>query len=104
MSSNNKLYTLSYFRKRLWEVGVETEIIVRDYIDSDKRYWTILIDPDLKIHCTCIKYTDSEGNNKCEFHFSDSKQNFKMDMVRVTNSMEDIIAMLSNVLEINKKY
>lgn len=101
---SNKLYTLSYFRKRLWEVGVSTTLLINDYAENDKRYWTISIDDDLKILCTCIKYTDADGSVKYEFHFSDSKQNFKMDMVRVTASMEDIISMLGNVLNINKKY
>ena len=101
---SNKLYTLSYFRKRLNEVGVSSKILINDYSENDKRYWTISIDDKLKILCTCIKYSDSDGTIKSEFHFSDSKQNFKMDMVRVTASMEDIISMLGNVIDIDKKY
>jgi hypothetical protein len=102
--SKNKLYTLSYFRKRLREVGISTEVVVSDYDEQDKRYWTISIDGKLKILCTCLKYTDTDGSTVSKFHFSDCKQSFKMDMVRETVSMEDIISMLSNVLEIDKKY
>jgi hypothetical protein len=102
--SKNKLYTLSYFRKRLREVGINTEILVGEYGDQDKRYWTISIDDNMKIICTCLKYTESDGSTVSKFHFSDCKQSFKMDMVRETVSMEDIISMLSNVLEIDKKY
>lgn len=101
---SNKLFTLSYFRKRLREVGIESTILVNNYTDLDKRYWTICIDDKYKIFCTCLKYIDSDGTPKCEFRFTDCNQYFKMDMIRVTSSMEDIISMLSNVIEIDKKY
>jgi hypothetical protein len=103
--SRNKLYTLSYFRKRLHEVGVTTRVIEDNYNDGDRRYWTLSIDSeDLRIFCTCIRFTNPEGESVCQFHFSDCKQKFKMDMTRDTVSMEDILTMLSNILNINKKY
>lgn len=51
----NKLYTLSYFRKRLFAAGIESKILIRSFPEGDKRYWMISIFKDKCILCTCYK-------------------------------------------------
>jgi hypothetical protein len=59
----NNLYTLSYFRKRLLSGNLTSKILVNDYEETDRRYWTISIGSE-KIFCTCFR----EGtSNRFEF-------------------------------------
>ncbi len=51
----NKLYTLSYFRKRLFAAGIESKILIKNYNKDDSRYWTISVFKDKCIFCTCFK-------------------------------------------------
>ena len=46
MNRNNKLYTKSYFIKRLIEKHFFVTKIVDQYTKNDTRYWTILVNPD----------------------------------------------------------
>lgn len=107
----NKLYTLGYFKKRLNENGFYcTEIFKKNfsknkfetssekfYSDTDKRYWTVVIDKNHKIFCTCIK-----TGEKCEFVFSDCKQKIKnIEYVLETDSINVIIDYLNKVLADN---
>lgn len=57
----NKLYTLSYFRKRLKEAEIKSVRLINEYEKDDPRYWTILIDPsNKKILLTCYKESAEE--------------------------------------------
>ena len=70
----NKLYTLSYFRKRLHSASIDSKILIKAYnAEGDERYWTITLFPKThNIFCTCYK-NDSEywfelwdGGNKVQ--------------------------------------
>ena len=51
----NKIYTLSYFSKRLIDSGLFVTTLLK-YDEKDVRRWTVLINPNFeKILCTCIK-------------------------------------------------
>jgi hypothetical protein len=59
--STNKLYTLSYFRKRLLDSKIKSRIIIDKFSDNDSRYWSIIIDPNKSnIACTCYKKSSDE--------------------------------------------
>lgn len=61
MASSNKLYTLSYFRKRLLDSGIKSVKVVEKYSDTDARYWTLLIDPNQSsLICTCYKRSSDD--------------------------------------------
>ena len=88
----NKLYTLSYFRKRLKENNIKSVRLINKFADDDDRYWTILISPNHKnIICTCYK-TDSEYF----FNFHTSKY-FKYQIK--TQSMEVIIKTMEALIK-----
>lgn len=54
--AKNNLYTLSYFRKRLFENEIKSIKLIDHYSADDNRKWTILIYPnDKNILCTCHK-------------------------------------------------
>lgn len=92
--SKNKLYTLSYFRKRLNDKTISSVRLINKYNDNDVRYWTILIDPGKKnIICTCFK------NGPDDYYFSlltDRYTNFEVK----TKSMDIIIDSLLNLINI----
>ncbi len=58
--SSNKLYTRSYFIKRLYENGIKVSTIVHNYDKSDIRYWSIITKDRSKIQITCYKRTPTE--------------------------------------------
>ena len=81
---NNKLYTLSYFRKRLKESDISSIKLIERYEESDPRYWTILISPSQKnLICTCYKFPNGD------FHFSIQTSNYTNYEIK-TKSMEVI--------------
>jgi len=87
----NNLYTASYFKKRMRESGIKADIIVPRYPANDRRYWTMLIDSDLCIVCTCFKYVDPEQNRMVVlFKFSDGGQVIRLDKTIETLSMNII--------------
>jgi hypothetical protein len=96
--SNNKLYTLSYFRKRLKDAGIYARILVRSYGEGDKRYWTIAIGEQYIIMCTCFNYADESGDQVVLFKFSDGNQKMIIDRNIQTESMNVIIEMLEKLL------
>lgn len=86
----NKLYTKSYFIKRLIESGLFVKKII-DYTEKDIRKWTILIDPGNKnLLITCIKH------DKDNFYFLLQIQEVNMKLY--TKSMEVIIENINNIL------
>jgi hypothetical protein len=94
--SHNKLYTLSYFRKRLHEAGFSSHIIFDIFAASDTRYWMISIGDIAKIICICYKKDE-------EFHFelSDGKNYIKNNLNIHTQSMNVILDILNEIK--NKK-
>jgi hypothetical protein len=87
--SKNKLYTLSYFRQRLFAAGIESKILIKKYIEEDSRYWTISIFKDKCIFCTCFK-----NNGEPSFEFWDGANYVKNKTTIRTKSMNVIIQSL----------
>jgi hypothetical protein len=103
MASKNKLFTLSYFRKRLKDAGFITKILDDRYSEIDKRYWTISIDKNYRIHCTCFKFKTQDDENCYSFMFTDGKQKIKIDRTLTTSSMKVIIDFLNSVINKDKE-
>jgi hypothetical protein len=95
--NKNKLYTLSYFRKRLRDAGITSKVLIDSYTEGDKRYWTISIDPENRILCTCFKYTE-DNILKFYFNLSDGNQNLPIDKTIKTESMNVIIEILKKII------
>ena len=92
----NKLYTLSYFKKRLRDAGYNSITLFNSYKEDDNRYWTILIGEN-NIQCTCLKYLNETKQIVYSFSFIDHNQNLRIDKNISTHSMNVIIEMLANV-------
>jgi len=88
----NKLYTLSYFRKRLKEAGITSIRLINNFREDDERYWAILVDPgNRNIITICYK------NDSLNFHFklmTPSLSNFIIS----TKSMKIIIDNFKKIL------
>ena len=97
MKSKNKLYTLSYFRKRLKGAGFSSKILINNYDEDDKRYWTISIHKEYSIICTCLKY-ETDGILEVSFHFTDCGQKIIRDKTVQTESMNIITEMLEKLI------
>lgn len=88
----NNLYTLSYFRKRLREENIFSDILNIKYSNNDKRYWTININPQTgdNILVTCIKTEDDYWFKLC------TKEN--QNMTVKTKSMESFIQIIKDII------
>ena len=86
MITNNNLFTLSYFRKRLFDAEIPSRVLIRNYQKEDKRYWTISIDQEKQIFCTCFR--DGE---EFWFEFQDGKNQITNPLIIKTLSMKVII-------------
>ena len=89
----NKLYTLSYFRKRLSETNLMSKVLISAYPKNDNRYWTISISIDHMIFCTCYKKEDD-----VYFEFWDGDNVIKNRCVIKTKSMNVIIEYLNSII------
>ncbi len=90
MAGNNKLFTKSYFIKRLIEKKFYIQKIVDKYKHGDYRYWTVLVNPERdNIFITCLKTGD-----KCKFRFYGSND---VNIIVETESMDVIITTLMNL-------
>jgi len=92
----NKLYTKSYFKKRLRENGIPTKELVSDFSrDGDPRYWMLISEDQFKFIITCIK-TDTEY----WFDVGYGKENVTSSLKLHTQSIEVVI----NTLNTLKQY
>lgn len=91
--SHNKLYTLSYFRKRLFNAGYSSKILIANFDDS--RYWMVSIGDVAKIICICYKNQDVSGNSS--FEFFDGKNRIKQNVLINTQSMNVILEFLNQI-------
>ena len=98
MKKRNNLYTLSYFRKRLKDGGISSNILIENFPENDKRYWSICISEEFNIICTCFKYLDEDNDKIIRFHFTDGNQRFLMAKNIQTERMNVIIEMLLKVI------
>jgi len=94
--SNNKLYTLSYFRKRLKDVNIPSIVFVKEYELKDSRKWTISLFGKKHIFCTCMKEQTTFGTT---FEFSDGGNYYKNRWFFCTESMQVIIEHLKKLQE-----
>ena len=95
-SSKNKLYTLSYFRKRLKNSSISSLRLINKYSKNDSRYWTILIDPSKKnLLCTCYK------DSPIDYYFSVQTENVPHFVIK-TESMEVVINNIKELIGFNE--
>jgi hypothetical protein len=91
----NKLYTLSYFRKRLHSASIDSRILVKAFVvDGDTRYWTLSLFPKThNIFCTCYK-------DETEFWFElwDGGNKLKNETIIRTKSMNVVIDSIYSLL------
>jgi len=84
----NKLYTLSYFRKRLLSANISSRILIKTYVvEEDPRYWTLTLFPKThNIFCTCYKQ-----DTEFWFELWDGGNKLKNELTIRTKSMNVII-------------
>ena len=88
----NKLYTLSYFRKRLRETGILSDVMFEHFHKDDSRYWAIVVSRNiLNIIIFCYK---KDG----EFFFRIQTPTFYNFEIR-TKSMKVVIDSIKKILE-----
>jgi hypothetical protein len=89
----NKLYTKSYFSKRIKEKGFKCEVIYDSYNPKGIRYWTVIVDSGGRdIMITCVKKSPTE------YYFLgslDSVNNYVLN----THSMDVIINLITNLVK-----
>lgn len=103
--SKNKLYTKSYFSKRLKDAGFDVIKLKIPYQNEDNRKWTIIVNPGRKysntwkfnVFVTCYKEKDSK-----DFSFKFQGQDFK-DFILETKSMKLIIKIFEKAIEMSNK-
>jgi len=89
--SKNKLYTYSYFIKRLVESGFDVTRIPIHYTEEDPRYWSIFVNKKDGTYKNNIMITCWKTDNKYSFHFQGFQKNgFFLE----TQSMTIIITIL----------
>lgn len=88
----NKLYTLGYFTKRLRDCNFIVLKIFNSYSSSDKRKWTILVDPgNTSTYITCV----NDLNDKdVKFLIDDNGKCFPKNFYMKTDSIEIIVEKL----------
>jgi len=91
----NKIYTLSYFKKRLKDSGYIVWDIMNKYAMEDPRKWTVLVNPSIEsVYITCIVNRNELGQLP-EFEINDGGMRFQKNLTLMTSSMEVIINLLS---------
>ena len=76
-----------------WKLDLhEKETLCPDFSEIDGRYWTISIDPELKIFCTCFKENGEE-----HFEFWDGGNRIPGKFVIKTKSMNVIFNHLNSI-------
>jgi len=89
----NKLYTNSYFSKRLKDSGFIVIKIWQGYAESDPRRWTILVDPgDAGVYITCFQNKEDKGDTT--FEMNDGGRRYPKNFSIKTDSMEVIVQSL----------
>lgn len=104
--AKNKLYNLSYFRKRLHDAGLETALIlsfkddkvITKKVAGEKRQWIILVESQVLI--TCYKVSEENVVKDFWFTYSDGKNKISFDVTKRTNSMNTIITSIKEIVGI----
>lgn len=88
----NRLYTKSYFVKRLRESGFKVQVVFDKYNPSGHRYWTIVVDPGRKdVMITCFK------KNSDDYSFTVQTEHIS-NYSLITQSMDVIRNFISNIV------
>lgn len=88
----NKLYTLSYFRKRLREAGILSDVVIDKFHKDDPRYWMLLLSRNyLNLFLICYK--------KDEDFFFKIQTPLYYDFEIRTKSMKVIIDSIAKIVE-----
>ncbi len=95
---SNKLTKQSYFIMRLRSSGYYVDKIKPRYKDTDRRNWTILINPkEEAVFCTCYSNNgESYGSDDNFFEIHDGGQFIPGRLSIVTSSLETFITNLNN--------
>ena len=97
MASKNRLYTRSYFVKRLIDEKITCRSLIDNFVETDVRRWSVLIYPNqYNILCTCYKRSADDY----WFKFDTEK---KSNMQVKTQSMNVIIQFIQDYVNENKK-
>jgi hypothetical protein len=88
----NKLYTKSYFIKRLRESGMNAHVMFDKYSPGGRRYWTIMVDPGRSdIMITCMKSSAED------YSFTVQTENIT-NYTMITQSMQVMTDFLSKII------
>ena len=88
--AKNKLFTPSYFIKRIIECGYNVEKVFDKYGTHDPRRWTVAINPTQEsVLVTC--YTNKEELHDIVFEFNDGGNTIPKNFQLHTKSIEVII-------------
>ena len=86
----NSVTTQGYFVKRLRDNGFITSRVYDRYTDSDRRKWTVVINPEIdSIFITC--YDNGEWPYKGMYHIDDGGQRLPSNFYINTMSIEVVI-------------
>ena len=96
--AKNKLYTLSYFKKRIIEHGFDVTKLNIQYESNDLRKWTIVVNKHksnykMNILITCFK---NEKTKEFSFKFQGQRQK---EFILETLTMNLIIEILKKAME-----
>ena len=88
--AKNKIYTPSYFVKRLIESGYNVRRVFNDFGEHDSRRWTMVVNPGQEsVFVTC--YTNKEELHDRVFEFNDGGKYIPKNFQLYTESIEVII-------------
>lgn len=100
--SKNKLYTCSYFCKRIIESGFDVIRLSIPYEPDDQRKWTIVVNkhgpyPKMNVIITCFK---NDETKEFAFKFQGRK---KKEFLLETLTMNMIIGILTKAMEVEQE-
>jgi len=95
MNPKNRLYTKSYFLKRLRDEGIVCRSVDIRFACDDERKWVVVVDPEkTTLVITCFK------KSPADFHFKVSTSRAETRIK--TESMECVISLLTGMLKENQ--
>ena len=93
--AKNKIYTPSYFTKRLKDSGFSSYKVFDDFDETDPRRWIVAINPGLA-DCTIITcYTNKNELHDCVFEINDGGQYIPKNFQLHTKSIEVLVNYLA---------
>jgi hypothetical protein len=88
--AKNKIYTPSYFTKRLKDSGYSAYKMFDEFKELDPRRWVVIVNPGYEsVVITC--YTNKEELHDCIFEINDGGQSVPKNFQLHTKSIEVVI-------------